>query len=110
MAVNEDYLKYVQEQFALFGDIEIKKMFGGIGIFTNGVMFAMIANDTLRFKVDETNRQQYEERDMRPFFSGSKKKGMPYWEVPPDILDDRSLLKEWANQSLKIAQKAAGKK
>lgn len=110
MAVNEDYLKYIQDQLSEFGEIDIKRMFGGIGIFKEGLMFAKIGGDTFRLKVDETNKKQFEDRGMKPFHSETKKKGMPYWEVPIDILENRSLMAKWALQSLEIAKKAASKK
>jgi DNA transformation protein and related proteins len=109
MAVNEEYLKFIQDQLSEFGEVEIKRMFGGIGIFKDGLMFAKIGGDTFRLKVDESNKKQYEELGMKPFYSEKKKKGMPYWEVPQDVLEDRTELAKWANQSFEIA-KAADKK
>lgn len=97
MAVNKDYLKYVQDQLSEFGDVEIKRMFGGIG------------GDIFRLKVDETNQKDYEEKGVKPFHSEKKKKGMPYWDVPQDILDDRSELAKWANKSFEIARKTSNK-
>ena len=109
MPVNEEYLKYIQDQLTEFGEIDIKRMFGGIGIFKDGLMFGKIGGGTFRLKVDESNRKQFEDRGMNPFHSDKKKKGMPYWEVPHDILEDRKELAKWADQSFKIA-KAAKKK
>ncbi len=63
-------------------------MFGGIGFFMEGTMFGMIGNDVFRMRVDENNQQDYEKRGIKPSCSGSKKKGMPYWEVPAEILED----------------------
>ncbi len=48
----------------------------------------MIGNDVFRMRVDENNQQDYEKRGIKPSCSGSKKKGMPYWEVPAEILED----------------------
>ncbi len=110
MAVNEEYLKFVQDQLTEFGEIEIKKMFGGIGIFKEGLMFAKIGGDTFRLKVDESNQKDYEEKGMKPFFSEKKKKGMPYWEVPQDILEDRKELASWATKSFEIAKSLAANK
>lgn len=110
MAVNEDYLAYIQDQLSDFGEIEVKKMFGGIGFFRDGLMFGMIGNDVFRLKVDESNKQQYEERGVQPYHSENKKKGMPYWEVPQEIVEDRSELAKWASQSFGIATRTAGSK
>lgn len=103
MAVSENYLKMVLDQLADFGEIESKRMFGGVGLFHKGLMFGKIGGDTFRLKVDEHNKQEYEERGMQPFFSKNKKKGMPYWEVPLEILEDRTSLKQWAAKSYEAA-------
>lgn len=104
MAVNKEYLRFIQDQLSEFGDVEIKSMFGGVGIFKDGLMFGKIGGDIFRLKVDETNKEQYEEKGMKPFHSEKKKKGMPYWEVPQDVLEDRTELAKWANQSFEIAK------
>jgi DNA transformation protein len=64
-------------------------MFGGIGLFHQGLMFGKIGGDTFRLKVDEHNKKEYEDREMKPFYSEKKKKGMPYWEVPIEVFEDR---------------------
>lgn len=110
MAVNEDYLLFVEDQLSEFGEFQRKKMFGGIGFFRDGVMFGMIALDTFRLKVDNSNRQDFEDRNMTPFFSGSKKKAMPYWEVPSEVLEDKSELAEWTLKAYEIALRTSKKK
>lgn len=109
MAVNEEYLQFIHDQLSEFGAVDIKRMFGGIGLFKDGLMFGKIGGDTFRLKVDESNQQQFKDKGMEPYYSEKKKKGMPYWEVPADVLEDRTVLAAWANQSFEIA-KAASKK
>lgn len=103
MAVNEDLFIYIQDQLSGFGEIETKKMFGGIGFFKKGIMFAMIGYNAFRMRVDETNQTDFESRGMKPFQSDSKKKGMPYWEVPTEIIDDQAELAKWAQKALDAA-------
>ncbi|MDC8003663.1 TfoX/Sxy family protein [Aureisphaera galaxeae] len=110
MAVSEEYAKFVEDQLSEFGPVDMKRMFGGIGIFREGLMFGKIGSDIFRLKVDETNQKEYEENGMKPYYSEKKKKGMPYWEVPQEVLEDRTLLAEWAGKSFEIAKKAAAKK
>ena len=81
-------------------------MFGGYGIFHQGLMFALMADDVLYFKVDETNREMYEK-------AGSSKfpHGISYWEVPTEVFEETAKLYEWAEISIGIAQaKAKAKK
>lgn len=109
MAVKEDYLNYIVDQLSEFGNVDVKKMFGGIGLFHEGLMFGKIGGETFRLKVDDSNKSKYEEKGMKPFYSEKKKKGMPYWEVPLEILEDRDKLKEWATESYQIAVKNKNK-
>lgn len=105
MAVSEEYLKHILDQLSEFGEINAKKMFGGIGLFCKGTMFGKIGNNTLRLKVDSSNQKEYEAYRMKPFYSKKKNKGMPYWEVPIDIINDRNKLTKWVEKSYKIALK-----
>lgn len=106
MAVSESFVQFISEQLSEFGDFEVKKMFGGRGFFKEGIMFGMIGNDVFRMKVDESNQADYEEKGMEPYYSDSKKKGMPYWEVPPDVIEDREMLKIWAEKAFEVARAA----
>ncbi|NJB87127.1 DNA transformation protein [Lewinella marina] len=106
MAVSEDYITYLRDQLADLGEITGKKMFGGYGFFHEGKMFAMVGHGAFRLKVDDTNRQDFVDRGMEPFHSGGKKKGMPYWEVPVEVIEDRAELTRWARKSVAIAHSA----
>ena len=103
MAISQEYLDYIVDQLALFGDVQAKKMFGGIGFFHEGKMFGMLGGDVFRLKVDDNNRADYEARGMVQYPSSSKKKGMPYWEVPPDVIEDPEQLKVWADKAYAAA-------
>ncbi len=109
MAVSEDFIKYIQDQMVGFGEFETKRMFGGYGLFKHATMFAMLANDRLRLRVDETNKPDFEAKGMKPFHSPGKKKGMPYWEVPQDVLEDPNALKDWAAKAFEVATNAKPK-
>ena len=91
----------LQERLGGLGDIRIKKMFGGYGIFEEETMFSLIdKNGNIYFKVDDSNLSMYEE-------SGSTKHGrMPYYRVPADILADDTILIDWARISIDVAKKA----
>jgi DNA transformation protein len=110
VAVTETYLKFIQDQLSGVKGVESKKMFGGYGFFKDGRMFGMIGNDVFRLKVDDTNLADFEKKGMKPYQSDKKKKGMPYWEVPIDIIEDQKQLHKWVAKAVKVAEKAAGKK
>ena len=104
MAADKDYLNHIMDLLAPLDGISNRAMFGGFGIFHEGDMFALITNSGLHFKVNETNLAAYHEAGSKQF------KPMPYYEVPADVLEDRTKLLEWANISIAIGHATAKKK
>lgn len=107
MPVSNSYRDYVLEQLAIAGSVTAKKMFGGVGLYLDGLFFALIADDRLYFKVDDTNRSDYETVGMGPFQPyadiGGKPYTMQYYEVPVEILEDGVDLCIWAKKALAVA-------
>ncbi|MEQ8647709.1 MAG: TfoX/Sxy family protein [Cyclobacteriaceae bacterium] len=110
MTSSEDYLNFLKDQLSGIGEFETKKMFGGHGFFKEGLMFGMLGSGTFRLKVNESNEQDYIDKGMKPYYSDKKKKGMPYWEVPADVLENRTELSKWALKSVSIAIKSSSEK
>ena len=101
MAISESYKEYVLEQLGKLGYVAVKKMFGGAGIYYEGLIFGLLADDVLYFKVDDSNKSDYERLGMEPFQPFDEKPMvMPYYEVPVDILENKELLADWARKSL----------
>lgn len=92
------------DDLAPLGDVTTKKMFGGYGVFEDTVMFALIDSTGGAFlRADETTATKYRE-------SGSEAHGrMPYWQIPPAVLDDPALLMEWATTARDVARAAKKK-
>ena len=105
MAVNEDYLNFINDQLSGLGSYETKPMFGGIGFFKEGLMFAMLGKGVFRLKADELNKADFEERGIARFLSDKNTKGLPYYEVPAEILEDKDELCIWAKRSFEAAQR-----
>ena len=106
MAVDESYKDYIVDQLGQLGFVAVKKMFGGAGIYYDGLIFGLLADDVLYFKVDDSNKSDYERAGMKPFQPfDDKPMVMPYYEVPVDILEDREELAEWARKSLIASRK-----
>ena len=104
MKADTGYLDHVISLLAPIGDITSRAMFGGYGIFYRGLMFALISNDTLYFKVDDSNREAYRKAGSKPF-----PHGISYWEAPPELLEDTAKLHQWAYDSIAIALAKAKK-
>jgi len=109
MAVDQNYVDFILDQMSEFGEVESKKMFGGVGFFHEGLMFGMIGGGSFRLKVDEHNKEDYASRGMEPLFMKNKKKGMPYWEVPAEIVEDKEALALWVTKSVEASLRAKKK-
>ena len=105
--VSDEFISYVLDQLSGFGEVRPRKMFGGVGLYHDGLMFALIANDVLYFKVDGTNRGEYESAGSEPFRPyPDKETVMSYYEVPIDVSEDRDELASWAERAFEAATRA----
>ncbi|MHC4072053.1 MAG: TfoX/Sxy family protein, partial [Planctomycetota bacterium] len=96
MPVSEEYLTYVIDQLECIGPVQSRRMFGGAGLYFDGLFFALIADDVLYFKVDDSNRPDYEAEGMEAFRPFPEKGSvMQYYEVPIDVLENRETLRSW---------------
>jgi DNA transformation protein len=109
MAISGEFLSYVLEQLAPLGGVTSRRMFGGAGLYCEGIFFGLIAGDVLYFKVGDENRADYETRGMQPFRPYADQPGtsMSYFEVPADVLEDREECAQWARRGLAAASVAA---
>ena len=111
MPVSDEYLEFVLEQLGSIGEFTIKKMFGGAGVYYEDLFFALVANDTLYFKVDGSNKDDYEKVGMKPFKPfDDRPMTMMYYEVPVNVLEDPEELRVWAKRSIEVARKKPKKK
>ena len=107
MAPSEGFKDFIRDQLSGFGPVSIRNMFGGAGIYADGVMFALLAGDTLYLKADETSARAFEAEGMCPFTytpEGRAPGAMSYWEVPPRLLEEPEELAQWAREAHAIAR------
>jgi DNA transformation protein and related proteins len=112
MPVSEHYIAFVQDLLADFEPLRIKRMFGGAGIYSGDLFFAILVEDALYLKVDDGNREPYQARGIQPFaYEGKdgRRATMSYYPVPPELLDDPNALAPWARQAIDAARRAATK-
>lgn len=96
-----DYL--LSDVFQSVDGITSKSMFGGYGFYRYGVIFGIIADGKLYFKVGEGNKKDYEDAGSQPFqypMRNGKMTTMSYWEAPTDVLENKDQLENWINKSL----------
>jgi len=84
--------------------LRARAMFGGVGIYAGQLFFALVADDTLYFKVDDSNRPEFERLGMRPFQPyGESGEVMQYYQVPAELLEDPEALRSWAEKAIAVA-------
>lgn len=105
-----EFVSYLLELLQHCGDVRARRMFGGYGLYSEGVMFALIAADTLYFKVDTTTAQEFDRLGLESF-SYRNKHGrvsvMSYRAAPADALDEADALCHWMRLGLQAARRAA---
>ncbi|USQ96478.1 TfoX/Sxy family protein [Caulobacter sp. RL271] len=110
MAVSDDYRDFVLEQLAPLGHITARRMFGGVGIYANGLFFALIDDDVLYLKGDESLKVEFEAAGSHAFTPFGYDKPMGYWTAPAEAMDDQEFLLDWSRKSLEVAARAAATK
>jgi DNA transformation protein and related proteins len=106
MAVSSEYREWVLEQLHAAGPVTGRAMFGGYGLYIDGLFFGLIDDDVLYFKVDDSTRGEYEVAGSGPFRPMGNEKPMQYYELPANVLEDRSRLIEWTQKALEVARRA----
>lgn len=110
MAVSVSYRTYLLEQMGQIRPITTRPMFGGLTFFAEGRAFALADGDTLYFKVDASNRPDFEAAGMGPFLPfGDPAKPMQYYELPAEVLEDPDQLAAWMAKAIAVAAKAKPK-
>jgi len=114
MAAKPDPNRF-DDLFAPFGRIELRRMFGGEGIFNGPMMFGLVFNERIYLKTSEETRPAFVAEGAVPFTYTLKSDGahrsLHYYELPDRLYDDPDELAQWARDALAAArQKSAGKK
>ena len=101
--------EFLEELFAPFGDVTVRNMFGGTGIFHRGLNFAGIMDDQFRFKADEETIGDFVVEGMTPWEytrGDGKVVTMSYWSVPERLFDDPEEFCIWAQKAFEAACRA----
>jgi DNA transformation protein len=82
-------------------------MFGGFGLYSANVFFALIADDVVYLKTDSSTQADFEARGLRPFRPfGDDGAAMRYHQLPEDALEDIDALRVWAEKAITVAKRA----
>jgi DNA transformation protein len=104
--INSSFQTLVLDQLSrVLPGIRARPMFGGVGIYSGEIFFALIADDTVYLKVDESTRADFEGRGMEPFRPFGDDGGtMKYYQLPEDLLEDPEALRPWAEKAVAVGR------
>ena len=113
MVASDGFAEFLREQLAPLGRVTTRRMFGKTGVFCNGLMFGMVTNDTLYFRVDDHYRAVFKEAETVPPLNYEKKGrtiDLSFWLAPERLLDVPDELVTWARAALAAARRVAAKR
>jgi DNA transformation protein and related proteins len=103
---SQEHVDYVMDQLSKTLTVSSGRFFGGVGLSTEGVQFAMVMKSTLYFVVNDSTRSQYAAKGSECFSYATKKGRVSvnkYYQVPDDVLENQDELAAWAKQAIRIA-------
>lgn len=113
MVPSDSFAEFLRDQLAPLGRVTIRQMFGKTGMFCDGVMFGVVADDTLYLRVDDHNRAAFKEAEIDPPLSYEKQGRtieLSFWRAPDRLLDEPDELVTWARVALEAARRVAAKR
>lgn len=110
--MSDEFIEYVMELFGPFGTVAARRMFGGHGVYLDGLMFAIVSQDALYLKADAMNRIEFEQAGCEIF--GYARKGkratINFFRAPADAMESPELMLPWARSAYAAALRANAKK
>lgn len=99
------YTDFLTELFEPFGTVTARKMFGAHGLFHDGLMIGLVANDVLYLKADAELAPRFTARGLPAFTyeKSGKTTNLSFFQAPEEILDDPQLASSWARDAYQAA-------
>ncbi|WP_396431262.1 TfoX/Sxy family protein [Limnohabitans sp.] len=96
-----DFIPFVQELLEDWAPVSARRMFGGHGLYHEGLMFAIVMDQWLYLKAEEVNRPEFEALGLTPFTYAMKGKdvALSYWAAPDAIFDASEDAVQWAQSA-----------
>ena len=113
MVASDSFAEFLRERFAPLGRVTMRRVFGKTGVFCDRLMFGMVTDDTLYFRVDDHNRAAFKEAESVPPLSYEKKGrsiDLAFWRAPERLFDEPDELVTWARVALAAARRVAAKR
>lgn len=108
MTVSHGLIEYLKDVLAPLGAIRVRRMFGGASVYADDTIFALVDNDIVYLKADETTKHLFEAEGLGQFtYAGqSGPVTMSYWRAPERMLDDPDEFLEWSRRALRVARRS----
>jgi DNA transformation protein len=113
MPKSSEFVEHVVESLRGFGAVEARSMFGGWGLYHEGLFFALVADDVLYLKADDENRAEFDARGLEPWVFAPKhgqRIVTQYRQAPEEGFEDAAVMAKWARSGYGAALRAAAKK
>ncbi len=110
--MSTDFVDYVMELLGPFGTVGARRMFGGHGIYLDGLMFAIVSDDMLYLKADEMNRSEYEQAgcELFGYLRKGKRASLNFYRAPDEAMEAPERMLPWARTAYAAALRANAKK
>jgi DNA transformation protein and related proteins len=113
MVASDSFAEFLREQLLPLGHVTMRRMFGKTGVFCDGLMFGMVTDNTLYFRVDDHNREALKEAAAFPPLNYDKKGStidLSFWRAPERLFDEPDELVAWARAALAAARRVAAQR
>jgi DNA transformation protein and related proteins len=113
MVASTEFASFLRDQLAPLGFVTMRRMFGKTGVFCEGVMFGMVTENILYFRVDDQNRTTFKEAESFPslnYVKGGRTIDLSFWRAPDRLFDEHEELVAWARAALAAAHRVAAKR
>jgi len=111
LGAGDGFIELLRELLADIGPLGVRRMFGGTGLFADGLMFGIVIDDVLYLKADDATRGDFEAEGLAPFSyqRNGRAVDLSYWQIPERLLDDADEMRLWARRAMGVAKSAAVK-
>lgn len=108
MTTSKEFVEWVLELLEPLGRTAARRMFGGYGLFLDGMMFAIVIDDQVWFKTDAENRDIFAALGEPPFtyLRAGKTARLNFFRAPDEALEYSEALMPWAQSALGAALRA----
>jgi DNA transformation protein len=106
---HDDFIAYLHELLEPVGKVSARAMFGGWGVYVDGIIIGIVVEGRLYLKADALSEPQFIATGNAPFMYPSPKgpMAMSYWSIPEDALDSSEAMRPWAKLALEAARRKA---